>query len=92
MKLTIDIQLVYFSPDRPLLLSLSRDELAFDGSDHTSTDRVELGDKVRGVHLPSLAIGLVVYVLFSVAECGGLTRCAELIQFFRGCGREVDKS
>jgi len=92
VKLTIDVQLVDFSLDRPLILRLSRNELAFEGSDQTSTDRVELGVKFRSVHLPSLAVRLVIYVLFSIAEGGRLTCCGELVELLRGCGREVDKS
>jgi len=90
VKLTIDVQLVDFSLDRPLLLCLSRDELAFDGSDQTSTDRVELGVKFRSVHLPSLAVRLVIYVLFSIAEGGRLTCCGELIELFKNAFCDVN--
>jgi hypothetical protein len=90
-KLTVDVQLVDFSLDRHRLLCLSRDELGFDGLDQARADRVELDGKVRNIHLHGFAVRLVVYVLLSTTESGGLTLRDELVQLFRGCRREVDK-
>jgi len=91
VKLTIDVQLVDFSPDRPLFLGLSWDELAFDGLDQASPDGVKLGVKVRSVHLPGLTVRLVVYIFFAIAEGGRFACCGELIQPLGSCGREVDE-
>jgi len=90
-RLAIDIQLVDLSLDQHRILRLNRDELPFDGLDQAGADRVELGGEVGCVHLSSFAVRLVVYILVSAAECGGLACRGKLIQLFGGCRCEVNK-
>ena len=90
-KLTIDVQLVDFGLNRHELLCLGRDKLAFNGLDQTRVGKVELDGEVGSVHLPSLAVRLVVYIFFSTTESGKFTSRSELIQLFGGYRCEVDE-
>ena len=89
---TIYVQFVDLGLDRHRVLRLSRSELALDGLDQARTDWVELNGKVLSVHFPGLAVCLIIYILRSMAESGGLTCCSELVQLFRSRGREIDES
>jgi len=88
---TINVELVQFSPDVHLLLP-ALEQLVLEAFHYPRTRKVELGGKIRNVHVDSLAIGFVVDVLISATKGSGIACCGEEDQIFGRRRRKIDEA